>query len=302
MSRSLMVPGSMLPTVTGFTTEDGERQPAIRPASVPVAQAAMTRTVSIVDDHPLVADSLMRRLKGAGFEVVTAVASVEDPGLEVGVDAVICDLNLPGRSGPDAVSHLVKAGARVLATSGVAPGQAVLEVIVAGAAGFVPKTADPAMFIEAVEAVTERGRFVSPSLAAYMLADARDRPLARGDLGSLELDILKGYAQGDTTTELSEALGLAPARFAAVLDRIWELTAKRRSMHRLTDREREVVTLVARGLSHKAIAGQMGISTVTVPDYLKSIKRKWDATHPDALDVTPMTACRRFGEELGLSP
>ena len=258
------------------------------------------RSVSIVDDHPIVADSLINRLAGAGFEVTSAVAMVEDPALQLDVDTVVCDLNLPGRSGAEAVAYLVGLGARVLATSGVAPEQAVLEVVVAGAAGYLPKTAAPAVFIDAVAAVAGGNHFVSQDLAACLLADADARPLERADLGSLERDVLRGYSQGDTSTELARKLRLDTARFDALLDRVWEVAARRRSMNRLTDREREVVALVGRGLGHKAMARELGIATVTVPDYLKSIKRKWDATHPSSLDVTPMTACRLFAEELGL--
>jgi serine/threonine protein kinase/DNA-binding CsgD family transcriptional regulator len=300
MSAALTT-GPALSTVTGTIASDGlGSAPAGAPAGAR-GQPPGQWSVSIVDDHPIVADSLVHQLAGAGFEVASAVAMVEDPGLELDVDAVVCDLNLPGRSGPDAVAYLRELGTRVLATSGVAPQQAVLDVIVAGAAGYVPKTAAPAVFIDAVTAVADGGRFVSQDLATCLLADADSRPLGRGDLGSLERDILKGYAQGDTADELASGLGLDPGRFATLLDRIWEVAGKRRSMHRLTAREREVVALVARGLSHKAIARELGIATVTVPDYLKSVKRKWDATHPSALDVTPMTACRRFAEELGLT-
>jgi DNA-binding NarL/FixJ family response regulator len=188
----------------------------------------------------------------------------------------------------------------VLATSGVAPRQAVLDVVIAGAAGYLPKTAPPAVFVDAVAAVAAGHHFVSQDLAACLLADADSRPLEHGELGSLERDVLRGYSQGDTATELARKLQLETRQFAAVLDRIWDGAARRRSLNRLTDREREVVALVGRGLGHKAIAAELGIATVTVPDYLKSIKRKWDGTHPNSLDVTPMTACRLFADELRL--
>jgi DNA-binding NarL/FixJ family response regulator len=258
------------------------------------------RRVSIVDDHPIVADSLIGRLQGAGFDVASSVAMVEDPALITDVDVVICDLNLPGRSGADAIAYVAGLGARVLATSGVAPEQAVLDVVVAGASGFVPKTAAPEEFIDAVAATARGERFVSQYLAACLLADADARPLGTQEIGSLQRDILRGFAQGDTRAELVDSLALDDARLAALLDGIWDAAAQRRALNRLTDREREVITLVAKGLSHKAIARAMGIATVTVPDYLKSIKRKWDATHPDDADVRPMTACRRFADELGL--
>lgn len=256
--------------------------------------------VSIVDDHPIVAESLVARLRDQAFEVVSVVAMVEDPALDVDVDVVVCDLNLPGRSGADAIAYVVQKGARVLATSGVAPEQAVLDVVIAGAAGFVPKTAAPEVFIEAVQAAARGDRFVSPYLAACLLADADARPLARGDIGALERDVMRAFAQGDTRDEVAQQLGLDDDRLRALLDAIWDAAGRRRSVHGFTDREREVIALVARGLTHKAIARAMQISTATVPDYLKSIKRKWDATHPDEVDVTPMTACRRLAEELAL--
>jgi DNA-binding NarL/FixJ family response regulator len=267
-----------------------------------MAEHELTRahSVSIVDDHPIVADSLSNRFAGAGFEVTSVVAMVEDPGLKVDVDVVACDLNLPGRSGAEAVTYLVELGARVLATSGVAPQQAVLDVVVAGAVGYLPKTAPPVVFIDAVAAIAAGHRFVSQDLAACLIADADARPLEDGELGSLERDVLRGYSQGDTAIELARKLQLETRQFAAALDRIWEVAARRRSLNRLTDREREVVALVGRGLGHKAIARELGIATVTVPDYLKSIKRKWDGTHPSSFDVTPMTACRLFADELRL--
>jgi DNA-binding NarL/FixJ family response regulator len=154
------------------------------------------------------------------------------------------------------------------------------------------------VFVSAVDAVARGERFVSEYLAACLLADADARPLGQNDVGSLERDVLRAFAQGDSRDEVIHSVGIDEPRLASLLAVVWAAAGRRRAIGRLTERERAVVALVARGMTHKAIAREMGISTVTVPDYLKSIKRKWDATHPDEADVTPMTACRRFAEEL----
>jgi DNA-binding NarL/FixJ family response regulator len=50
---------------------------------------------------------------------------------------------------------------------------------------------------------------------------------------------------------------------------------------RLTQREREVLELVARGLPHRLIAKRIGISVNTLPSYLRrAAKRYADARHP----------------------
>lgn len=52
---------------------------------------------------------------------------------------------------------------------------------------------------------------------------------------------------------------------------------KAKSQYGLTDREIEVVALVAQGLANKEIASRMFLSEHTVKDHIKNIKRKMDA-------------------------
>jgi DNA-binding NarL/FixJ family response regulator len=60
---------------------------------------------------------------------------------------------------------------------------------------------------------------------------------------------------------------------------------------------------VAEGCTHKEVAAQMSIAVMTVSGYLKSVKEKYLATHPDVPgSVSPLTAARRWAEETGTKP
>lgn len=64
------------------------------------------------------------------------------------------------------------------------------------------------------------------------------------------------------------------------------------SLERLTERERDVLTRVARGLSNKEIAGELGISVRTVESHRDSLMRKTGLRNAAALT--------RFALEAGL--
>ena len=47
-------------------------------------------------------------------------------------------------------------------------------------------------------------------------------------------------------------------------------------MSKLTDRERDILTLVARGLSNEEIAGRLVISPLTAKTHVRNVLRKLD--------------------------
>jgi DNA-binding NarL/FixJ family response regulator len=258
--------------------------------------------VAIVDDHPIVIDSLRGRLLDAGFEVQSTHATVEDPDLDVAVDVVVCDLRLPGRSGSEAIAYLVERQATVLAVSGVAQVDVVLDAIAAGARGFVSKAAAGRTFVEAVAAIAAGSVFVTAEVANWLREDVDRRPLASDDIGGLEKEVLRRFEQGDLSAEVAADIGFDAERFEALLAAIWERAARRRREHMPTERERELMGLVAAGLSHRDAATRMYIAVATVPDKLKTIKAKYLVTHPDEpADIPPKLAASRWARELGLA-
>lgn len=118
----------------------------------------------------------------------------------------------------------------------------------------------------------QRIRQARPAAAVLMLSMRDDEALvrscleagARGFLSKAAIDIdlqqaVRLVARGEQVTSWQPA---APAR-----------RAKRPGLERLTQREREVLTLLCRGHSARQVAGELGLSVFTVRTYRASILR-----------------------------
>lgn len=105
---------------------------------------------------------------------------------------------------------------------------------------------------------------------------ATARRQLRGDAGqdTVALHVLTG--EGALTLHASLPDGARSERVAIVIQRASgeRSTALRLEAHGLTSREREVATLVARGLTTEALAERLFLSPWTVQDHLKSIFEK----------------------------
>lgn len=275
----------------------GGREPAPPPSS-PVA-------VVIVDDHPVATEGLRAHLAAAGYVVEAAVAAVEHvpPAVASPGRVTVCDLRLPGRSGAHAIAYLVDLGAVVLATSGVATGEEVLDAVAAGARGYLPKTAPVGSFCDAVAALASGSHYLSPALAHSLRLDVARRPLAAGEeLGSDLLGLLGEVERGEPQARAAARHGIDPGRLDASLARLWEAGALRRRRYRPTERELELLRLAGDGRTHRELAAALHLSVHTVPDLLGSVKAKYLLTHPDAdPGVPPLTLARCWSRELGLS-
>lgn len=258
--------------------------------------------VGVVDDHPIASEALVTRFVNAGFFVLPPAPAVESLDLTAVPDVVVCDLHLPGLSVGKAVAYLAQRGCRVLATTGVAMPDEVLDAVAAGACGFLEKTAPSRAFVKAVTEISTNGFHVSARLAGFLLEDAQRRPLSNREIKSVDKAILRAYAQGDTSDDLLAELNLAIAQLVECLQRIFDAARRRRRLHMPSPREAEVMVLVGcKGFSHKHAALRMGVKVSVIPDFLKSIKAKYLITHADADEsVAPATAALLWARELGI--
>ncbi len=227
------------------------------------------------------------------------VYSVLDPTNSVesvsrGTNLVVCDLHLiprndpanasSRRSGPSAVRYLVDdRDAQVLAMSGKVPPAVVTAALAAGARSFVAKERRPRpnVWIKAVHAVAGDRKYVTATLAADLLTDARNRPLEKADDFSEEAqEFLRDVLKAADQDELLPRRWAEPTQ-ATILSHIWRVAARRDKLDRLTLKPGwlEVAPLLAAGLSQKEIGDAIGYSWNTVRDRLNNVKQEWEKTH-----------------------
>jgi DNA-binding NarL/FixJ family response regulator len=196
-------------------------------------------TVVLVDDEQLVRTALAQALAAAGIELVGE--AVDAPAalalvLDLRPDVVLMDLRLPGSRGVETIEALglLAPASRMLILTRTEENR-VVEAIVAGASGYILKTAKPAAIIDAVAATAAGESVISSEVAGKLLQRIRERDIP-------------------LTTESDDA---ASAIRAA-----------------LTPRELEIFTRLASGKSNHEIADELLLSTNTVSNHIASILAK----------------------------
>jgi DNA-binding NarL/FixJ family response regulator len=197
----------------------------------------MTR-VMVVDDHPMWRDAVVRDLAAAGHDVVATAADGGEAVRRAPAarpEVVVLDLQLPVLSGVEVTRALVAADPSV-------------RVLVLSASG------EHADVLEAVKAGAT-GYLVKSASSSELLA-----AVSRTALGEAVFTPgLAGLVLGEY-----RRLSVAPAGSAG----------SGPAVPRLTERETEVLRLVAKGLSYKDIAERLVISHRTVQNHVQNTLTK----------------------------
>lgn len=178
-------------------------------------------TVVIVDDQHLVRAGLRTLLEATPGIVVVGEAATGEDAIEqvrrLRPDVVLMDVRMPGMGGIEAVRLIAaeRPTVRVVMVTSYDHDEVVLSALRAGAAGFVPKSGDPALLVEAVLAVTSGGVFLPPVITRRVLEAVLRGPAAAepsgeslADLSERELDVLRLVGSGCNNQEIGEALGI----------------------------------------------------------------------------------------------
>lgn len=137
----------------------------------------------LVDDHELVRAGVRSAL-GDRVEVVGEagdVAGAIAPIAQTRPDVVLLDVHLPGGNDSAVILGLPDTPARFLALSVSDLAQDVIEVIRAGARGYVTQAISAAELLAAVERVAAGDAVFSPRLAGFVLEAFSKQPVAPRD-------------------------------------------------------------------------------------------------------------------------
>jgi DNA-binding NarL/FixJ family response regulator len=193
-----------------MTTHIGEKQ----------AGAEAIR-VLIVDDERLFAELLRVALRSApGIEVVDVVHDVSTAVRRMGElrpDVILADYHLPDGTGAD-IARTVRAtlpDTSVLILTGDPSVSTLSDVARSGAVGHLTKDRPFDEVVEGVRASSLGEILFAPSELQRLLLERESRPRPLEPLTARELEVLQLLAEGASTAQASEQLGISSATLRA---------------------------------------------------------------------------------------
>lgn len=186
--------------------------------------------VVLLDDHALIRRG-MRDILGTerDMEVAGEAASHEELRVLLPVtpcDVLVLDINLPGSSGLEVLHELQRqpGAPRALVVSMYPEDQYGVKALRAGAWGYVNKSEDSAVMIEAIRTVARGRKYISPAIAALLVdrlvAPEPAQPHLR--LSDRELQMLVMIAQGHRLADISTQLDLTAKTVSVYRARLME--------------------------------------------------------------------------------
>ena len=179
----------------------------------------MSIRVLLVDDHKILRDALKGVLER---ELDIAVVGEANDGGEclelarqVRPDIVLMDIGLPVLGGIDATRALVAedAAIKVVALSTFSDRRVVMQMLDAGARGYVVKSAGRDELLRAIRAVAYGRTYLCPDAAAVLVESLRGKKAPDSPplepIGRREREVLQLLADGHTSPEIGKRLHIA---------------------------------------------------------------------------------------------
>ena len=229
MSGSPYNPFDTAATVPGTELPDSTRSAEIKAQQSKYAMPQLTR-ILLVDDHQIVRAGLAQFIAAHDDLQVLAEAGSGDEAIQFvrqqEFDVVILDISMPDKNGIDTLKTLkhVRPELPILMLSGYSEDQYAVNLLRAGASGYLNKEAASTQLVGAIRTVVHGRKFVSPALA-QILADGvtgdADRPL-HGELSQREFQIFCKLAGGAAVSKIADELHLSVKTVSTYRTRVLE--------------------------------------------------------------------------------
>lgn len=178
----------------------------------------MTINIAIADDHPIVIKGLRNTL--ADYPYIALKGTYPNgtrllEGLEKEQpDILLLDIQLPGKTGDELVPIILKKypDLKILVLTNFDSPLYVNSMLRLGVHGYLLKTTEEELLIEAIEAVYNGKQFIEPEMDKKMQQLAvrvKKSVSSRFTLTDREKEVLQFIANGDTNAEIAEKLFLS---------------------------------------------------------------------------------------------
>jgi DNA-binding NarL/FixJ family response regulator len=171
--------------------------------------------ILLADDHVIFRQGVRGLLEREGFEVVAEAGDGEEAirlAGEVTPDVAILDFAMPRLNGPDAAREIAKVSpqTRLILLTMHSEEPCISSALQAGMRGYVLKTQSASDLARAIGDVMDGGMYLSPGVSqsiarAYL---EQHEPLTNS-LTSREREVLRLVAEGKTTREVAQLLGIS---------------------------------------------------------------------------------------------
>jgi two-component system invasion response regulator UvrY len=173
--------------------------------------------IILADDHELVRTGIRRILEDVSDFTIIAEAKNGEDAVQLcrknAPDVVLMDVNMPGIGGLEATKKIVRMSenTRVICVSMHKESPIPLQVMEAGAFGFLTKDAEPEEVIMAIHKVFGGQKYidseVANNIAVGKLSPSNDNPF--DDLSSRELNIAQRLTKGQNVKDIANELSIS---------------------------------------------------------------------------------------------
>jgi two-component system invasion response regulator UvrY len=172
--------------------------------------------VLIVDDHPVVVSGCKALLAAEpNIEVLDAADGKSGYSAYFAhrPDVAVIDLNLPGVSGLELCRRILRRDetAQLVIFSVNEDSFFASRAIEAGAKGYIAKSDDPVLFLDAVRRIANGGVYLHPEMASEIAFNRSQSGMGGrfSGLNARELEVLRLLASGNAILEVAEILNIS---------------------------------------------------------------------------------------------
>jgi len=199
----------------GVSSPTLNRTQAATSGSPSASAAEKPLRVLLADDHVIFRQGVRTLLERYGFEIVAEAGDGREAiqlAKDVKPDVAILDLAMPQLSGPDAAQQIAQVSpqTRAIMLTMYSEESSVAKALDVGITGYVLKIQSAADLVQAIRDVMAGGIYLSPGISQSIVKAYLARHQQTGyPLTLREQEVLRLVAEGQTTREVAQALGIS---------------------------------------------------------------------------------------------